>query len=225
MKPFIPAFFLSLFCTSPALALTVATCTEKLGCSCASADASLTLEDAALLVGSAPPAGIADPVVVFAPGNAPAAWSVIPANDVDILYGGNGSCTGPMIPEDGVWTAKSRLNRISCGTGTAMMAAMLKGNLAREKPARVAWGGTFDPETYRKAWLAANPDPEASRPTWKKHSEHSFSGEDRLEGLVSRYKMELLSPTLIRSDWQIEGTNAEGLCTWDITNFLSKTAD
>ncbi|WP_435258319.1 hypothetical protein ACSBLW_00610 [Thioclava sp. FR2] len=206
---------------SGALAVTVADCTSAAGCSCAPSP--LTDDELSVTFGLDTPADTTGYVFVIFDGTG--TWSQLSIEDIDITAGGDGSCAGQLQPEDGVWASSSKVNSVSCGSGTAMMQQILTGNLNREKPARVTWGGVFDGETFRKAWLAANPDPEASHPTWTRVSEIEVTSRDSLEGLTSSSRMVLLSPRSFRMDWDVEGRNEEGVCRWSVTSMVRKTGD
>lgn len=215
---FASAVFLSV---SPAMAVTVADCSVSAGCSCA--DSPLTDDELSVTFGLDTPADTSGYVFVLHDGNG--IWSQLSIEDIDITAGGDGSCTGPLQPEDGVWASASKINSISCGSGTEMMRQVLSGNLNREKPVRVKWGGVFDGEIWRKAWMAVHPDPEALRPTWTRVSEVELTSRDSLEGLTSTSRMVLLSPRTFRMDWDVEGRNEEGVCNWSVTNMVRKTGD
>lgn len=212
---------LAIFVQSPAFATIVADCSVSSGCTCT--EARLTDDEMSVTYGLTTPADTSGYVFVISDGTG--IWSQLSVEDIDITAGGDGSCTGPLVPEDGVWTSSSKINSIACGSGTAMMTQVLSGNLSREKPVRVAWNGVFDGETWRKAWLVANPDPEAMRPTWTRVSEVELTSTDRLEGLTSTSRMVLVSPRSFRMDWTVEGRNEEGVCNWSVTNMVRKTAD
>lgn len=216
-----PLCALAVLTALPAAALTVADCTTHQGCTCA--ETPLSPEEASLVMGIDTPANAAAMILVVQDGTG--IWSPLSAEDIDITAGGDGSCAGPLVPEDGVWTTQSTLNTLSCGPGTAMMRQMIEGNLNREKPVRVTWGGRFDGDRWRDAWLAANPDPEATRPAWTRVSEVELTGADRLPGMTSSYRMVLLTPRSFRMDWDMQAVNDAGPCTWSVTNRVRKTAD
>ncbi len=202
-------------------AATVADCTVSAGCSCI--ESPLNAEELSLLYDIPTPEGAAEMTFVVQDGKA--VWSQLSLSDIDITAGGDGQCAGPLAPEDGVWTSTATIDSMTCGSGTAMMKSIMTANMKREKPVRIAWGGVFDAETWRKAWLAANPDPEAGRPEWTRVSEIEMTGSERYEGLTSRYRMILLTPRSFRSEWSVEGRNEEGVCNWSITAMARKTSD
>lgn len=209
------------FSASAAMATTVADCTVSAGCSCGESPFDDNELSESFGVDTPPDTS----GYVFVITNGEGIWSQLSIEDIDLTAGGDGSCSGILAPEDGVWASTSKINSVSCGSGTAMMQQILSGNLNKENPARVVWGGVFDGETWRQAWLAANPDPEASRPSWKRVSEIEMTSSDSLEGMTSRSRMVLLSPRSFRMDWVVDGRNEEGACGWSVTNMVHKTAD
>lgn len=198
----------------------IAECGSK-GCRCQLTSA--TADEAAIAFGIAAPAA-ADSVLVLTDGTPE--WSSKSLDDIDLQMGGDGTCElelfEEMKPEDGIWASKARINALSCGSGTARMRGVLESNLHGTKPARLAWKSVFDADTYFRAWLAANPDPEAANPKWTRQGPYRFSGRETLEGMVSRYDMELLTPTLFRMNWQFDARNEEGPCRWSVTQTVRR---
>ena len=204
-----------------ASATTVADCTISAGCTCV--DSPLSPSDLEVLFDVPPPPDAATQVFVVQDGKG--IWSKLSISDIDITAGGDGNCAGPLRPEDGVWTASSVITNMVCGSGTAMMRSMMEANLRKEKPARVVWGGTFDGKIWETAWLAANPDPEATPLAWQQVSEVETKGSVKMAGMTSDYRMILLTPKSFRAEWSFRARNEEGPCNWDVVNMVRKTAD
>ena len=200
---------------------TIARCATS-GCFCTTSAA--TPKDLARSVGlTAPPA--AAPVLVSTAGKW--AWETGTPDAIDRAHGGDGRCETalPMAPEDGVWKADGRVNSLSCGQGTAMMRGVLEGNLRREKPARVKWGGAFSGDTFEAAWRAANPDPENDDLTWTADGPYVQRSTLTRDGMTSAGEFVLLTPTQFRMDWTFTARTEMGPCNWSITQDVRKISD
>lgn len=202
-------------------ATTIARCSAT-GCFCTPSSASP--KDLARSVGIAAPAG-AGAVLVSAAGKW--SWSKDTPDAVDRAHGGDGRCETalPMVPEDGVWKAEGRVNSLSCGQGTAMMRGVLEGNLRREKPARVKWGGQFSGDAFESAWRAANPDPEDDDLTWTARGPYVQASTVSRDGMTSVGEIVLLTPTQLRLDWTFKARTEMGPCNWSVTQDVRKISD
>ncbi|GHC14807.1 hypothetical protein GCM10007291_10800 [Gemmobacter nanjingensis] len=205
----------------PALAITVADCTLQQGCACS--ESPLSAEEIGIVMGATPPQGADGMVFVFQDGDA-GTWSPLTPEEIDIVSGGDGACDGPLVPEDGTWVTRSTLNSLHCGAGTAMMRSMIEGTLNKENPVPVRWNGDFSADTWRRAWIAANPQAEApNTPTFNRVSPVELSGRDSIKGMTSTQRMVLLTPRSFRMDWQFEGQNEMGACGWSVTHMVRRT--
>lgn len=200
---------------------TIARCAAS-GCFCTSSIAAP--KDLARSVGlPAPPA--AGMALVSAAGKW--SWSRETPAAIDRANGGDGRCETAlaMVPEDGVWQAEGRVNSLSCGQGTAMMRGVLEGNLRKEKPARVTWGGSFGGEAFEAGWRAANPDPQGDDLKWTAAGPYVQRSTLTREGMTSVGEMTLLTPTLARLDWTFTARTEMGPCNWSITQDVRKISD
>ena len=121
----------------------IASCSES-GCSCRASN--LTLDEVAATVPVNIPAGAEDMVLVRTP-DGKLGWSAMAPADLDLLYGGQGSCPlqlfDELAPQDGVW-------RITAGA-TDASACPLLGGAGGPPPMngearQINWGGSFHPD-------------------------------------------------------------------------------
>jgi len=145
-KLLLRGLFLSLL-GAPLLAegnVVLAECDEG-GCSCLLTD--LSISDATIVLGQAPPAGATDPVLVESDGEY--TWSALPVEDIDLVFGGTGECLlalfPAIVPLDGSWlgTVGERVVGANCPAGVSgMLDPMLAGINERRQ---VVWDGVFHP--------------------------------------------------------------------------------
>lgn len=196
------------------------------GCNCT--ETSLSIAEVEILVEAEMPSGMDQPVVMDMNDGTGLSWSNVPTSELDAIWGGNGDCDIPM-PLDGVWESQSRYISISCGDATAMLRAMTEPYLNDDAAPRVVWGGVFDGEIYQRAWMVANPDSEnvlaPSRQISRTVSEATVtvSGEEGV--LETRYRFELLSPSLFRGDWHVKSQINGQPCNWHVRSMVRRISD
>lgn len=92
-----------------------------------------------------------DSVLVLAEDQAPA-WSAVSADELDLLYGGDGQCTlqlfPDLVPKDGLWEGRVEARTIT-GCPPAMAPALETATSAMVMSRRISWGGRFDPDKLR----------------------------------------------------------------------------
>jgi hypothetical protein len=205
--------------------VTIVDCREG-GCKCTQSP--ISLSDLEMVFGEAP-AGM-EPILVDFDGDM--SWSHVPVDDIDIVHGGDGSCSAeaPLQPEDGVWSSHSRFVSVSCGPATALMRASGEAYLNTDVAPRVVWGGVFDGSIYQRAWMAANPDVENVAVPFTQTSvtvsEGSATYSAEGGSMLNTVRFELLSPRLFRADYHMSSHHSEaGPCGWHIRSMVRKVGD
>jgi hypothetical protein len=114
------------------------------GCRCVLTP--LTAEEVSIVVGTEPPAGVRDMVIVSYDNTF--FWSPQSLEDIDSMMGGDGRCDlevfSPVTPRDGQWTGRVRTTKISgCPKEIAQSLPGMVSGLVFSR--RVEWGGVFHP--------------------------------------------------------------------------------
>jgi hypothetical protein len=228
IRTIVAAIILTL--SSPASAesppqVTIVDCRQG-GCSCNQSP--ISLSDLEMVFGDAP-SGM-EPVLVDM--NGEMSWSHVPMGDLDLVHGGDGSCSteAPLRPEDGVWSSHSRFISISCGRATDLMRASGEAYLNTDVAPRVVWGGVFDGSIYQRAWMTANPDGEnvvvPFTQTSATISEGSATYSAEGGSMLNRVRFELLSPRLFRADYHMSSQHTQaGPCSWHIRSMVRHVSD
>lgn len=192
----------------------VADCSGK-ECRCHLSD--LTMNDAAILLGTNVPA---DPESFVMIHGDDIGWSKVSIRDAEIAIGGDGTCDLKLFqdwsPEDGTWDGTTALRGVSgaaeCRQIGAMVVTMMNG---KGMKARVAWKGAFDMNAFQ---AATNPGPEDDHPKWTQLDRHTVAGAGGSDGMVTSYKARLLTPQRFILDTRIAG---EG-CVFNLRNDVRK---
>jgi hypothetical protein len=198
-----------------------ATCIEGAGCTCAAMP--INRDELAVVMGLEAVApdisGVWD---------SPATDSSLTEETPEALharFGGSGYCPQTALePVDGLWRDSAPFNiAVQCGAGTAMFRQVL----AQQKliTARLVWNATFSGETIQTAFLAADPDPEASRHSFQDLTPVETIGTASIaaEGgaMTSTGRMRLLTPRLFTVHWEVLGRNEVGPCNWATDQLVS----
>ncbi|MGO4853268.1 hypothetical protein [Phaeovulum sp. W22_SRMD_FR3] len=150
------------------------------GCRCTLSP--MTTDEVSALIGTAPPEGARDWVVVSYADSY--FWSAQSLEDIDSAMGGDGRCDlevfAPVVPRDGTWTGKVRTTKIAgCPEGLAQtLPGMVSGMVFAR---RIAWGGVFHP-----AQLNMNPSDQVVN--WTEIGPTMFQGK-----LVAPVQNDMLS--------------------------------
>lgn len=127
----------------PRQKIQIATCTGQ-GCTCRVSN--LTLDEIAATAPMSVPDNAEDMMVVRTP-EGKLGWTSMAPADLDLLYGGSGSCPlqlfDEMVPQDGMW-------RLSAGATDAsacpLLGASMGGPPMNSQARRINWGGSFHPD-------------------------------------------------------------------------------
>lgn len=176
----------------------VARCGDD-GCSCLLS--SVTADEAAVVYGlDAPPKP--DSVLVVPESGTPE-WSVISADEVDLLYGGDGVCELQMfdeiLPKDGMWKGTVKAEVIK-GCPAAMVPSLKTATQAMANTRDIDWNGMFHPDKLR--------DPTAGERAfdWDRKAPGVWAGTGRFNRDSGPLGLEMQSLAMVQTPEHITAT-------------------
>lgn len=186
---------LSVFYAQAAFAenVVVATCGEG-GCECLLSE--LPVEEAEMLFGEDAPEGV-EPLIVDADGIYQ--WSHVTASDLDLVYGGNGTCElaffEAIVPMDGTWLGTAHPQQVSgCPPGVEGRIEPKLAGINEQHP--MQWDGVFHPAKMSNY---------NSTIEWSKITDDHYSGVTPLPAptealeVTALWDSEILDPEYVKS--------------------------
>ncbi|MCR8723639.1 hypothetical protein [Frigidibacter sp. ROC022] len=142
----------------------VATCSTS-GCECLLTE--LSVEEATITLGEAPPEGVEDPLLVET--DEGYVWTAMTAEELDLTSGGPGECElaffPAITPRDGTWFGQVTDRQVS-GCPAGLDSALEPGLAGLGRSRRVLWEGVFHPQKLSPG----------STVSWSKVTDDRYSG-------------------------------------------------
>lgn len=134
-------------------------------------------------------------------------WSGMAPADIDLLYGGSGSCPlelfEEIVPRDGLWS----ISDLSTDLSRCPMVAMAGMGGVESTSISVDWGGSFHPERLFPGMAGLVNWRETGRLSWR-----GLVVDEQVDGAFARvtFTARLISPTMVRGESRFE-FNMSGL--------------